>query len=128
MNGDRDIQSIIEKAEEKLRTAKLLLSKNCFDDAVSRTYYAVFHAITAVLFQKGLFFSSHAQTIGAFNKEFVHTGIFDKSFIRIINSLFENRQIGDYDVRSSIDLETAKQSVHDAEVILSGIKIFLAKN
>lgn len=60
--------------------ANIALTNDQYDDAVSRSYYAVFHAISALLFTKGLSFSSHSQTIGAFNKEFVRTDIFPKYY------------------------------------------------
>jgi uncharacterized protein (UPF0332 family) len=107
MKQSADIQSIIEKSESKLKTARIDFDGGQYDDAVSRAYYAVFHAMTALLLHKGLVFSSHAQTIGAFNQNFIKTGIFPKDFSQIIQSLFEDRQTGDYDVLSKMEKETA---------------------
>ena len=64
MSADKEILKLmIEKAESKLETANIALTNHQYDDAVSRSYYAVFHAISALLFTKGLSFSSHSQTI-----------------------------------------------------------------
>jgi len=72
--GDIDvIKMMLVKARKKVATAKTNLDNDQYDDAVSRTYYAVFHAISAALLSKGLHFSSHGQTIGAFNREFIKT-------------------------------------------------------
>lgn len=65
------IKAMLSKAREKLKTARIDFDNERYDDSVSRSYYAVFHAISAVLLSKGLHFSSHSQTIGAFNKEFI---------------------------------------------------------
>lgn len=96
-----------------------------FDDAVSRAYYAVFHAMNAALISRGLSFSSHAQTIGVFNREFVKSGVFPKEYSQIIQDLFEDRQAGDYDVDTIIDEQTARESIDKAEIIISGIERYL---
>jgi hypothetical protein len=98
LSTGHDIQSIVAKAEDKLKTARLDFAGGQFDDAVSRAYYAVYHMMTAALFSREQVFSSHAQTIGAFNRDFVKTGTFPKEFTRMIQGLFEDRQTGDYDV------------------------------
>jgi uncharacterized protein (UPF0332 family) len=43
-------------------------------------------------------YSSHAQLIGRFNRDFVTTGSFPQDFTRIPARLFEVRQTGDHDV------------------------------
>jgi uncharacterized protein (UPF0332 family) len=80
-----------------------------YDDAVSRAYYAVFHALSAALLSKGLSFSSHGQVIGAFNREFVKTGIFPRSTSSLIQALFDDRQTGDYGICSEIDRTIARR-------------------
>ncbi len=107
LEKNKIIEGMLLKATGKLETAKRDLQANAFDDAVSRTYYAVFHAIRAVLFNIDLTFSSHSSTIGMFNKEFVKSGIFPKGFNKLIIRLFEDRQTGDYDTWIEIDEETA---------------------
>ena len=74
------IQQTLAKAHENLATAQHDFDGGFYDGSVSRSYYAVFHAMTATLFSKGLHFSRHGQVIGAFNREFIKTGIFPKSF------------------------------------------------
>lgn len=87
---------MLKKASEKLKTAEIDFFNEKYDDSISRVYYAVFHTIPALLLLKGLYYSSHAYVIGNFNKEFVKTKVFPKSFTKIVQSLFEERQIGDY--------------------------------
>jgi len=128
MNESAGISAIIEKAESKLKTAHIDFDNGQYDDAVSRAYYAVYHILTAALFQKNLVFSSHSQTIGAFNREFVKTGIFPKEFTAMIQALLEERQSGDYDVASHTDKETAERGISDAETIVRTIKVHINKN
>ena len=119
------ISSMIQKAHEKLQSAKLLFANGIYDDSVSRAYYAAFHAISAVLFLNGISFSSHSQTLGAFNKEFVKEGIFPSHFSKSLHFLFDKRESGDYDIDKSIDEKIATQCLQEAEEILSSIQSYL---
>lgn len=125
MNKNPDVHAIFNKAESKLKTARIDFDSEQYDDAVSRAYYAVYHAISALLFSKDLVFSSHSQTIGAFNKEFVKTGILPKESTKIIQSLFEDRQTGDYDFDASIDRQTAEENIENADWLMRQIKNYL---
>lgn len=120
-----DIRAIVAKAEDKLKTARIDFANGQYDDAVSRAYYAVYHMMTAALFSRDQVYSSHAQTIGAFNRDFVKTGTFPKEFTRMIQGLFEDRQAGDYDVVWRIDQVTAQTDIAHAETICSSVEAYL---
>ena len=122
-----EIKNMLEKAERKLKSAKKLFEIGEYEDAVSRAYYAVFHAISAVLLSKGLTFSKHAQVIGAFNKEFIKTGVFPKDFTKILTRLYEDRQTGDYSYTEFPDEETTAQDIEDAQRVLSACKKYSLK-
>jgi hypothetical protein len=49
------ITAQIEKSREKLDAAKTLLREGFIDDAISRAYYSMFHAASAVLLSEGIF-------------------------------------------------------------------------
>jgi len=98
-----------------------------FGDAASRAYYAVFHAISAVLATKGLTFSSHTQTIGAFNRECVKNGIFPADTNRIIQRIFADRHTADYDIEIAVDEPMSKQDISDAESVLNLCKEYIEK-
>lgn len=81
------IKKMLVKARKKLTTARTNFDNDQYDDAVSRTYYGVFHAISAVLLSKGLHFSSHGQTTGEFNREFIKNKKFPTSFSETLKKL-----------------------------------------
>ena len=126
MNTKDDIiRLMINKAKDKLKTAKIDFDNGQYDDSVSRAYYAIFHALSAVLFYKGFQFTSHSQVIGMFNKQFVKTNIFPKNYTKIVHRIFEERQIGDYDIESSMDKKTALMDINDAEQIIKAIEQYM---
>ncbi|MEN9798514.1 MAG: hypothetical protein RL653_2210 [Pseudomonadota bacterium] len=108
------LEAILRKADQKLEAARRSLDARDWDDAPSRAYYAAFHAVTAVLRQRGAVFTSQEQTLGAFNRDFVATGQFPKDTARVLTRLFKDRQLGDYEVLATLDAETAREDVHDA--------------
>ncbi|WP_211354045.1 HEPN domain-containing protein [Thiohalocapsa marina] len=81
-----------------------------------------FHAISALHLSQGNAFSSHAQSIGRFNKDFVRTGIFPIEFTAILTRLFEDRQSGDYDLIGLVSAEDANRDVEDARRMLEAIE------
>ena len=113
------LRAMLAKADEMLSSANRDVAAGDYGDAASRAYYAVFHAISAALAGRGLSFSSHSQTIGAFNREFVKTGVFPPETSRRLQRLFEDRQIADYDWKRHVDEETAKQDVADAAWVVA---------
>lgn len=126
--GDIDvIRAILSKAHEKLKTSQIDFDNERYNDSVSRAYYAVFHDMSAVLLSKGLHFSSHAQTIGAFNREFVNTKQFPAFCVKTIRKLFKERQMGDYDFESYIDVNVAGEDLKETEKIIDACEEYLAK-
>ena len=121
------IKLMLTKARVKICSARIMLENGRFDDSVSRSYYAVFHAISATLYSKELSYSTHSQVIGAFNREFVKNGIFPRSFTKMIKRMFNERQTGDYDFDSWIDEQTARESLKNAESIITEIEQYLFK-
>ena len=121
------LKAMLRKAREKLASARKNLDSGFYGDVASRAYYAAFHAISAVLADRGLTFSSHAQTLGAFNRELVKTEIFPADTFRKLQRLFEDRQIADYDWNISVDRETAKKDLADAEWLVNACLEYLEK-
>ena len=116
---------MLARADEKLRAARVDLDAGLPGDASSRAYYAAYHAITAVLAHAGKSFSSHAQALGAFNREFVKPGAFPPDTFRKIQRLFEDRQTADYDWNVSLDRETALEDVTAADWLVGACREYL---
>ena len=116
------LDAMLAKADERLSTARRDFAAAAFGDAASRAYYAVFHAISALLVTRGLTFSSHSQTIGGFNREFVKTGVFPPDTSRKLQRLFQDRPTADYDWYHHIEEADAGVAVSDAASIVSHCK------
>ena len=120
-----DVGGAKELAKYRLHIAKedLIDAENSFRgqryrNANNRSYYAIFHAISACLALQFKSFKTHAQTIGNFNKEFVHTGIFPAELGHKISQAEKVRSASDYEDfyvvekdRTLEQLETAREVV-----------------
>jgi len=122
------LRAILGKAQEKLAAAERELAAGFAGEAASRAYYAAFHAITAMLATRGLSFASHAQTIGAFNREFVKSGVFPADTVRQLQRLFEDRQTADYDWVHTVAPETAADDVAAAKALVAACAAQIAKD
>ncbi len=61
----------IAQAEEKLQVSRLLLKEGFYNDAVSRAYYCIFFATSALLSTKGISVKTHKGLLSQFSIEFV---------------------------------------------------------
>lgn len=109
------VTALEESSRSRLLVARELLDRGHFSDAVSRAYYAAFHAATLLFYCSGRTFSSHAQLVGAFNREFVSTHLLPEETARTLRDLFELRQAADYDVVGTIQEAEARKALDRAE-------------
>jgi uncharacterized protein (UPF0332 family) len=121
-----ECDALLAAADAKPRAADLLLTEGLPDDAASRAYYAAFHAVSALHLADGNAFSSHAQLIGRFNKDFVRTGRMPTAFAKVLTRLFQDRQLGDYGAPASVSPEQARQDIDDARQLIAAIRDALA--
>lgn len=119
------IQSSIEKAQEKLLAARDLLKQKHYDDAVSRAYYAVFHAASAVLLTEGARAETHRGLVTLFGLLLVKTGKIEKEYGKYLSNLKDDRETGDYEIFSTLDEEAAKNSIREAQAFVSRIQSYL---
>ncbi len=86
----------LERADESLKAAELLLKNNMLISSINRIYYSMFYSVQALLLLQNASFSKHSQVKGYFNREFIKTKIFPIQFGKIYNKAFEYRQKFDY--------------------------------
>lgn len=86
--------------------------------ANNRTYYSIFHSICAVLAKEGIAFKRHKDTIGYFNKNYIHTGVFPKELGRKIVTAEEIRHASDYDTFYIASKQITSQQIQTAEQLL----------
>lgn len=91
------MQYRLNNAKEKLESARLLLDAGKYRDSISRSYYAIFTAVRAVLAHNKVDFSKHSGVIAYFQKEYIKTGKFEVKYSRYLQTAFQIRNNCDYD-------------------------------
>ena len=76
----------------------LSLSKDgYFNAAISRLYYACFHAASALLINAGIEARTHTGVRQMLGKEFVQTGILSRDMSKFYTNLYSKPQNSDYE-------------------------------
>lgn len=87
----------LAQAIDDLESADILLGADKYRAANNRAYYAVFHAIDAVLSMEPVAFKKHKDVIAYFNKNYVNKDVFSRDMGRKISKLEIIRHKSDYD-------------------------------
>ena len=115
----------MEHAVECLETAKKVLELGDYKCAANSSYYAIFHAMRAVLVYDDTKKTKHSGIISEFRKLYIKTGIFDSEMSNIISNLFDIRTNSDYNDFFVVSKEDVKKQVEGAEKFILTIKDFL---
>lgn len=117
-----EIEEYIGTAEEKLEAAKVLLDQGLYNDAISRGYYAMFHAAKGILLIKDLHPKKHSGVISMFGLHFVNKGHIEEIYGKTLTRGAEYRGSADYDITFKATKEMAETVVQDADSFLERIK------
>lgn len=120
------LQKRIAKAENLVKTAKAVFAVGDYDSTVNRTYYAIFHAMRAVLVLDDVDFSKHSGVISYFRQHYVKTGLFPLECSQIIGDAKDYRESSDYEDFVIIEREIAEEQIGNAERFLEITKTYLA--
>lgn len=115
-----------DHAKECLQDSKLLLAGESYRSAANRAYYAVFHAMRAVLALDGVDMKHHSGIISEFRKRYIKTAIFDASLSGIISELSSVREGSDYNDFFIVSKSETIQQVQAAEEFLAEIQAYLS--
>ena len=102
----------IGAAREALRASGSLLSLGLHRDAMSRAYYAAFHAARALLLLEGLEARTHAGVLRMVAERLVRTGKLEPKVNVLLAKLQGIRHESDYGYAFDIDPDDARQ-VHE---------------
>ncbi len=117
-----EVHLLLEKAESKLNSAKILFENRVYDDAISRAYYCMYYAAKAILCLKEKHPRTHRGVVSQFGLEFVKEGLIEEYYARAITTAQERREMADYDIHYTPSEEEAESIVEDAERFLERIR------
>lgn len=87
----------LDTAKECLNDSLVLINSQSYKASANRSYYAVFHAMRAVLAFDEFDSKKHSGIISEFRKRYIKTGVFTAEISKIIDLQFSARSHSDYD-------------------------------
>ena len=114
-----------DRAKKSLAAARLLLSGRLFEDAVSRSYYAVMHAAKAALLVHDVIADSHAQVRRLFGSVLVQPGLIEKEWATVLATEQDKRAVADYSVGIAWASEDDSRLVEEAAAFVERIQNYL---
>ncbi|HIC88064.1 MAG TPA: HEPN domain-containing protein [Anaerolineae bacterium] len=123
--SDAEVQRYLALANDDLRAAWDNLQLGYLRVAVSRAYYAMFYASTALLGSRGLWRSKHQGIIAAFGEHFVKPGLIEPEYGRVLNDAFHARLDSDYAPSPDPNAKAVRQLLENAQAFVERIVRFL---
>jgi uncharacterized protein (UPF0332 family) len=109
-----EVEQYMRLADEDLVAAQDNLRLGHLRVAVSRAYYAMFYAATAVLGSRGLWRSKHQGLIAALGEHLVKPGVVEPRYGRILHDAFETRLDSDYAPHPDLHEDSARNVIRNA--------------
>ena len=122
--SEETCSSYLEKADNCLKSSKILLQNKLYENSISMSYYTMYNSLIALFFKIGIKCENHSTSILLLKK------LFDKiDLFKIISYTKEERIDKQYYVTSKYNLSSVKRSTEDifkkAENFLIQIKLLV---
>mgnify|MGYP000973145296 CR=1 FL=1 len=117
----------LEKAKEDMETAGVNMKHNKLSQSINRSYYAIFHAVRALLAFERFDSKRHSVIIGHFNQYYVATGKIDKSYHKMLVDSFEVRTKSDYQDFYVVSIDDAERQLNNAKNFIAMIEACIQK-
>lgn len=117
----------LENARTMLADARTLADAGSYKSGNNRAYYAIFHAVRALLALEGLDFKKHSAVIAHFQNQYVRTGIFDKEYSNILTKASTIRNDSDYNDFYIASREDTQKQIENSEKFIRAIEEYMSR-
>ena len=111
----------LEKAQQAYEEALLLCEKGFWSGSAGRLYYALFHAVSALLIRNRHQVNSHKGSHILFSNYFIKSGIIPQEYGRLYSNMEKMRESGEYDCTYDVDPTELKHSFSPAKEMIDFI-------
>jgi len=119
--SDEICSAYLDKAEKSLKSARILLENELYENSVSMSYYTMYNSLTALLFKTGIKCENHAGSIILFRRLFRKDSLY-----RTISFAKKERVDKQYYVDFKLTAESARDLLEKAERFLVEMKFIIA--
>ena len=111
----------LKKAREAYEDIGILMAANSLNGAANRMYYAVFHAVCALLINDGHHVNTHKGSHAVFSQHYIKTGILPREYGQLYNQLQTMREESDYNCAYDVEIEEIQQRLNPAKRLIEDI-------
>ena len=128
-NEERNILVALElkKARETYGEIEVLVGANRLNGAANRMYYAVFHAVCALLINDGIQVNTHRGSHALFSQHYIKTGILPREYGQLYNQLQTMREESDYNCAYEVEMDELQQRLEPARRLIEDIEKLVNK-
>jgi uncharacterized protein (UPF0332 family) len=123
VNGNK----LITVAKRNLAEMRSMFENRHYYGTINRAYYAMFHAVSALLLLDGKRYKKHSGVITAFGRDYAKAGLVPKEYSELLNKAYDARNKADYDVDMVIDEKMAELYCQKAEELVAFIEKMVAE-
>lgn len=117
----------MEKARNTLCEVETLIENNLWNGAANRLYYAVFHAVSALLIHDGHQVSTHQGSHALFGLHYIKSEKLPAEFGRLYSQLQTMREESDYNCIYDVTPEELTEKIDPAKRLISAIETLISK-
>jgi uncharacterized protein len=118
-------QRYLDRAYQDLQAARSNLPQGFYRVSITRAYYAMFYAASALLASEGISRSKHSGVHAAFGERFVKGGLIEPKYAKMLGYAFDSRLDSDYDVEFVADQALAEDVLNDARCFVDRTERYL---
>ena len=118
----------LEKAQKTYEDFEIMQREERWSSAANRLYYALFHAISALLIHDGHNVKSHRGVQALFGLHYVRTGIFTSDDGRVLTDLMIMRDNADYNCFYEAAKQNVMPNIEPTRLLIEKIRHYIANN
>jgi len=115
----------MEKARNTFSDMELCAKEERWEAAANRLYYALFHAVTALLVSDGHLLKSHRGMMSLFGQHYVRTAIFSRAEGSLLSDLVIMRDNADYNCFFEADEDKIAPMIKPTQQLIERIKEYI---
>ena len=111
-----------EKSAKTLAQVTVMTQNGVWEMAANRLYYALFHAVSALLVSDHHEVGTHREAVGKFSLFYVKTGVFTPEEGRLYSQLQQLREDGDYNCAIDVTREDVEGKIQPTTLLIEKIR------
>ncbi len=120
------IELELERVNKTLHEMEIMLQNELWSMTANRLYYALFHAVSALLIKDQREVGTHKGAVNKFSFFYVKTGIFTTAEGRLYSKLQQLRENGDYNCAIDVVKEDVEDFIEPTRQLIEKIKQYIA--